>query len=363
MSNCKRPLLALILAAIMLLLSGCESLAYYTQSVRGHLHVMAASRDIDKLLADTTVDADLKQRLQQVRAIRSFASEQLQLPDNGSYLEYADLKRKAMVWSVLATPADSLTPKQWCYPVIGCAAYRGYFDQDEAEAYARRLQAQGLDTAVLPVPAYSTLGWFDDPLPSTVIHWPEYSLAGLIFHELAHQKLYVKGDSRFNESYASVVEEEGVRRWLDRLGDQSQIEQWREAGTRKQDFHRLLQQLREALLSLYQQPLDSKQMLERKQQYFANLHKDYQQLKKHWNGYSGYDVWMGRSVNNAHLAGINLYRAWVPALRIMLAQQAGDMADFHGRCQAMAGMPQLQREARLQALVPDVTVPADTSMR
>jgi predicted aminopeptidase len=303
------------------------------------------------LLDKPELPAATRDKLESVQRMRAFAVAQLGLPDNGSYRSYADVQREALVWSVIAAPVLSLEPRQWCYPVIGCASYRGYFAGQDAQDYANKLRAEGWDAAVERVPAYSTLGWFADPLPSTVIEWPEPQLAGLIFHELSHQRVYARDDSAFNESYASVVEEEGIRRWL--AANQAQgpeRERWRETRQRSKQFRALLQQARAELLSLYQSELSEQAKLLAKAERFAQLQVDYAQLKVQWGGFSGYDRWMSRELNNAHLAGMQTYAQWAPALRRLLADLQGDMRAFHARCEELAGLDMEQRRSALLQL-------------
>jgi predicted aminopeptidase len=212
-------LLALVKAAALFaaagVLGGCETLGYYAQAVNGHAQLMHRARDIPDMLDDPSVSEEQRRKLRRVLDIRNFASSELSLPDNSSYRKFADLSGEAVVWALVATPEFSVDPLQWCYPVIGCAAYRGYFDRDDALAAGLRLGRQGRDWTAEPVPAYSTLGWFDDPLPGSVLGWETARLAGLVFHELAHQRLYLAGDSTFNESFASAIEHAGVQRWLE----------------------------------------------------------------------------------------------------------------------------------------------------
>lgn len=339
----------LILPLVLGLLQGCSSLGYYGQSIAGHLQLMGQRQPIAQLLQDPETPPALKQKLQQIRAMRTFATTALGLPDNNSYRSYAALEREAVVWSVVATPAFSVEPKQWCYLFVGCASYRGYFSRQRAERYAEELRAGGLDVAVQPVPAYSTLGWFDDPLPSTVIDWPEVRIAGLIFHELAHQQLYVRNDSAFNEAFASLVEQEGVARWLgDREGPD--FTQWQISHRRERQFVALLLNTRNALAALYRQPLDDALMSRRKTALFAQLRERYTALKQQWGGYRGFDGWFGRDLNNAHLASIATYEVRVPAFRQLLEQAGGDLPAFYAASRALGQLPQAQREARLQQL-------------
>ncbi|WP_428634852.1 aminopeptidase [Sedimenticola sp.] len=339
-----------LLLTVLALLQGCSSLSYYSQSIGGHLQLMGQRRPINQLLQDPDTPPPIKRKLQRVVAMRTFATEGLGLPDNNSYRSYAALGRKAVVWSVVAAPAFSIQPKQWCYLFIGCASYRGYFSQDDAESYAATLQQQGWDVAVLPVPAYSTLGWFDDPLPSTVIDWPEAQVAGLIFHELAHQQLYVKNDSAFNEAFASLVEQEGVRRWLNGRDDAA-LSRWQLSRQREGQFIDLLLAVRDELDQLYRQPLDEHSMGQRKARLFEQLRERYQQLKQQWGGYAGFDGWFSHDLNNAYLASIATYETWVPAFQQLLKQTGGDLVGFYAASRALGELPSPQREQRLQALL------------
>lgn len=341
-----------LLAVLLLLglLTGCSTLGYYAQSVNGHLDLMARRQSIAQLLTQADTPDNLRQRLELVSQIRTFASAPLALPDNRSYRSYAALGREAMVWSLVATPEFSIAPQQWCYLVIGCASYRGYFQRSQAQQHADRLQAEGLDVTVEPVPAYSTLGWFNDPVPSTVIDWPEPRLAGLIFHELAHQQLYVAGDSAFNESFANAVEQSGVRRWLEKTADSQQMAQWRRTQERERAFVALLLQSRTGLETLYASNVSAGQMRERKGVIFAQLRTRYAQLKRQWGGYAGYDRWFSRPLNNARLASIATYEQWLPAFNRLLQQANGDMAAFYRASRALAELPMQPRREEMARL-------------
>ena len=335
----------------MLLLGGCSTVSYYSQAVRGQLDVVAAARPVDAVLADDATEPGVRERLQRLAELRRFAVDELHLADTGSYSDYADLNREAMVWSVVATPWDSLEPRQWCYPVIGCASYRGYFDQAAASDYAQGLADAGWDVAVEPVPAYSTLGWFDDPLPSTVIHWPLTDIAALLFHERAHETLYVAGDSAFNEAYATLIEREGVRRWLDRFGTDRARRARLLHERRRADFLRMLDDTRRRLQALYASGAEPARKGDRKQVIIGELKQTYAQQKVQWGGYGGYDRWFGRALNNAHFASISTYNALLPALEQLLLQLDGDLSRFHIACRELAGLSQAERHARLQALL------------
>ena len=320
-------------------LGGCGSLGYYGQSVQGQLGVMAASRPVEEVIDDPQTPESVRSHLQVLPELRRFAMVELALPETGSYRLYADVQREALVWSVVAAPVDSLSPRTWCYPIVGCAAYRGYFVEQAALDFAAGLAVDGWDTAVEPVPAYSTLGWFSDPLPSTIIDWPLPDIAGLLFHELAHEALYVKGDSAFNEAYATVVEKEGVRRWLSIHGSVQQRKQHRLQEQRRLEFLQLLERTRGRLGGLYASDVERSEMLLRKRTILGQLQEDYVRLKRRWGGYAGYDRWMNRPLNNAHLASVSTYHALEPAFRLLLHRLDGDMRAFHEVCATIAAAP------------------------
>jgi predicted aminopeptidase len=348
------PLRKSVLAILwlsMLFIGGCSTIGYYYQSVHGHFSLMGDSRSIDDLLQDRGVNTDLKNKLKLVRAARMFASSELGLPENHSYQSYATLDREAVVWSVVATPEFSVQPKQWCYPVVGCASYRGYFKKAQAQGYADDLGKQGMDVTVVSNPAYSTLGWFDDPLPSTVINWPEPYLVGLIFHELAHQQLYVSGDSSFNEAFAMTVEQVGVERWFKSRNDLQGLKLWKQHKQRKERFIELLLSARSRLQKLYARSIPAAEKRVQKQAEFARLNREYLQLKKRWQGYSGFDHWFESDLNNARLASVATYDRLVPAFLKLLQESKGDLNSFYLMCKNLGALPQKQRTAKLEELL------------
>ena len=249
-------------------------------------------------------DAALAARLEQVQAIRRFASRDLGLPDNGSYTRYADLGRPFVTWNVFATPGLSLEPRRWCFPIAGCVDYRGYFDEAAAKREATRLTAEGDDVYVGGVPAYSTLGWFDDPVLSTFIRWPETEVARLVFHELAHQLLYVKDDTVFNESFATTVEEVGLERWLAAQKNPVLTAQAARADRLRAVFRHLLRTTRAKLAQLYASGLDDAAKLRAKREAFAAMKTAYEAAKAGEPGLAGYDRWFAHSPNNASLAAV-----------------------------------------------------------
>jgi predicted aminopeptidase len=303
-------------------LSACastgEGLGYYWQSVRGHFAVLGAARPIQEILSDPASEPWLKEKLQLASEVRQFASTDLGLPENGSYTRYTDLKRPFVVWNVFATPELSMQLKQWCYPVVGCATYRGFYAQADAQAYAQLLNSQGLEAYVAGIPAYSTLGWFDDPLLSSFIRYPNAELARTIFHELSHQVLYIQGDTTFNESFATAVEEIALERWLARRPDREALQaSYGQFKSRKTQFVALLKRYRQQLEALYSAGQDEQAKRSGKAALFAQLQADYAQLKEHWGGFKGYDAWFAQTLTNAHLATVATYTDLVPGFHAL----------------------------------------------
>src|SRR5512141_958788 len=345
-----RVLLVAAAAVVIGLAGGCSTLGYYAQSLRGHLAMMRAARPIPDVLADPATSEWLRQRLLRARAIRAFASRELGLPDNASYTEYADLHRPYVVWNVFATPELSLELKQWCYPVVGCAGYRGYFDRADAERTAAELRADGYEVNVAGIPAYSTLGWLPDPLLNTFIGGSEGQLASMVFHELAHQVVFVGGDTTFNESFATAVEREGVRRWLAANDDALLRQSYTEFARRRQDFVDLLLTYRERLEALYKSSVPDDAKRAGKRRLFAELKADYGELKTSWGGFAGYDRFFAQDLTNAHLASIGAYNVLIPAFDALLAREGGDLPRFYAEVRRLAGLPKDKREAELHGL-------------
>ncbi|MEM7083842.1 MAG: aminopeptidase [Pseudomonadota bacterium] len=327
-----------LLFVVLVLAQGCTSVRYYSQVTRGHLDLMSRRVPIDDLLADPTVDAQLKTRLSQVLDARAFAVSELRLPDNGSYRSYADLERPFVVWNVFATPEFSVVPTTWCYWFVGCLGYRGYYAEADAERERRRLTEQGYDAFVGGVAAYSTLGRFDDPVLNTMLRRGDTELAGLLFHELTHQVVYRVGDSEFSESLASFVQMEGVRRWLLRTGNTELIDVYRQAEVRNTQFVELVSRTRTVLADIYAREWPPAQMREAKVRAFESLKNDYRTLKAQWGGYAGYDGWFDRPLNNAHVASVATYNRFVPAFAQVLRESNNDFDAFFRRCAELEKM-------------------------
>jgi predicted aminopeptidase len=333
-------------------LTGCNNLGYYAQAVGGHVAVMRAARPISEVLNDPAGDPTLKQQLAEVKAIREFASRELGLPDNNSYRSYADLKRPYVVWNVFAAPEFSLRPKAWCMLLVGCVNYRGYYDRQDAEHLAAELREKGYDTFVGGVPAYSTLGYFDDPVLNTFLRLGTPEVARTVFHELAHQIVFVPDDSLFNESFATAVENEGMRRWLAGHAGPVQRAAFEAQRQRKAAFAGLMREFRKKFRALYASAVSPDRMGRAKAELFDALRHDYAVLKEGWGGYAGYDRFFDGGLNNARLASLALYSELVPAFELLLAQENHNLPRFFQRVAELAALDRDARCAALTAVFP-----------
>ncbi len=344
----------LLVSALLPSLSGCGTLAYYTQAVSGQIELLRRATPIEKELQSKTLSPAIKAQLQAAQRMRAFASSALALPDNGSYKSYADLGRSYVVWNVFATPEFSMVPVNSCFLFVGCVGYRGYFHEADAETEAARLRAAGDDVFIGGVPAYSTLGWFDDPLLSTFIRYPPAWIARLIFHELAHQIVYVKDDTRFNESFAVAVEQFGVDRWLAQEGNDAERAAYRRARKMQQQFVALTAKYRQKLARFYAEDHSLDEKRRGKTRLFDELKAEYAGLKAEWGGFTGYDRWLGNQPNNATLASVALYTELEPAFRALLAREGDDLPRFYTSVKALAKEPKEARDAKLAVLMPKI---------
>ncbi|QXH35793.1 aminopeptidase [Pseudomonas muyukensis] len=345
-----RVFTGLVPVALGVLLSGCSSLAYYGQLAEGQWQLLRARQPVDKVIADPATGPLLRQHLQVAQQARVFASEQLKLPDNRSYRVYADLGRPYVVWNLFATPELSLQPVTHCFPIAGCVAYRGYYQQGAARGAAALLRADGLDVYVGGVEAYSTLGWFDDPILSSMVGWGDERLATVIFHELAHQRFYVQDDTAFNESFASFVEQEGTRQWRAARGLAATEAA---SGAQREQFIRLVLASRERLQAIYAGPLDDPGKRLAKQAEFERLRREYREVRdRDWAGDRRFDAWIHGPMNNAKLLPFGLYDQWVPAFSQLFKDVGEDWLRFYQRVEELGRMPIDRRKAQLQRLMP-----------
>ena len=349
-----------VLASTLMVLGlgvGCADGRYYFQSVSGHVKVMQAARPIPQWLADEHVSPAVKQRLQLAQRIRQFSVDELHLPDNESYRRFADLKRRAVVWNVVAAPEFSLTLHTWCFPVVGCVTYRGYYAEADAQAEAAALRLQGLEARVYGVPAYSTLGWLNwaggDPLLNTFIQYPDGEMARLIIHEMAHQVVYVKDDTMFNESFATAVERLGGLRWLAEEGTPAAREQYEKFDARRRQFRALSLRTRQRLEGIYngkEAIADDRSVLfAMKKEAISSFQSDYKRLKSTWNGYDGYDAWVA-SANNAAFGAQAVYDELVPGFEALFEQEGRDWSRFFSAVKRLSDLPIQERTDFLKKL-------------
>ena len=347
----RRLAIALVAVAGALTVAACatfETVDYYWQGATGQLELLTRSEPIPEVIGKS--DKALAERLERIRKIRKFASDELGLPDNGSYTRYTDLGRPFVSWNVFATPELSLTPREWCFPIAGCVNYRGYFQEAAAKGESKRLRASGDDVFVGGVPAYSTLGWFDDPVLSSFVRWPETEVARLIFHELAHQLIYVKSDSAFNESFATTVEEAGLARWLASRHDSQLTKLAAKADHMRAVFRDLVRTTRAKLAELYASNASDADKRRAKHEILDAMKTAYEAAKQGDPGLSGYDRWFAQQPNNAAIAAIGLYTDRVPAFRELLHEVNGDLPAFYGRVRELAALPKRARDHALDAL-------------
>ncbi len=330
-------------ALIALSGAGC----YLLQSVQGQLALMSKREPINRVIDKPSTPPALRVQLETIAAIRDFASRELGLPDNGSYRSYADLGRPYVVWNVVAAPEFSVDAKQWCYPIVGCVAYRGYFAERKARRFAQALRGRGFDVTVGGVAAYSTLGHFNDPVLNTMMGWNDVELAAIIFHELTHQLLYVPNDSSFNEALATTIEEEGVRRWLLAQGRDADLANHLERQQRYTEVIELLSATRAELRAVYASALRPDLKREKKRAAFAAMRASFARLKAGWGGHAPFETWFDGDLNNAHLASVATYFACVPGFERELKATGGNLTAFYARVRALAKLDQAARDALL----------------
>jgi len=360
----RKWLLVLALLLAVLTVSGCETLGFYTQAIKGQYQMIAHQRPVEKVLADPRTPPRLKEQLQLLQNLLAFAGKDLKLVVDGQYRKYADLHRPYAVWNVEAAPEFSLEPKAWWYPLVGSLEYRGYFSQRSANAYADRLRARGYDVYTGGVEAYSTLGWFKDPILNTFIFNPEPDLAEVIFHELSHQRVFAHGDTDFNEAFATTVGQEGARRWLAARSDSSTYASYLSQLQRTDQFVHLIMNTRAQLEELYgdertaegkikaakKHPVPTEQLRQEKLRIMDRLQQDYAQLKAQWGGGTGYDNWFGRQVNNAQLNSVAAYYDLVPGFQRLLESNGGDLEKFYQAADKLAKKPKKERQQSLRTM-------------
>lgn len=346
-----RAFLRLLGAAVLISgVTGCTAVSYYAESLSGHVKLMTARRNVAKLIADPATPEALRARMASASAIRQFAVDQLALPDNNSYRSYVDVGPDAVTWAVFAAPEFSLAPRAWCFPVFGCVPYRAYFSRKSATELAAELQGQGLDVYVSGVTAYSTLGWSSDPLLSTMFTGDDTELAGLVFHELAHQRVYINDDSAFNESFAVAVETSGVRKWLRATGDTAALRRYEAGRKRHADFVALVSRTQDELKRVYDGPGTENRKRAAKAAAIERLRTRYRQIREgRWHGYRGYDAWFDAPINNAKLAAIAVYSDQVTAFLRLFDLCSHDYPLFYAAVERLGALDKARRAEALEA--------------
>ncbi len=322
------PIFLFSVIAVLMPLISCQTLHFYGQAIRGQTEILAKSRSNPRVMADPTSSPLLVKQLAAVEEIRQFASQHLQLPGDESYGRYTDLGREHVVWVLYAAPEFSLKPKTWYYPAIGEMDYRGYFHESDSAALAGKLRGQGYDVFVGGVDAYSTLGWFHDPVLNTFVDYPDIDLAETLFHELTHRKVFHRGDTIFNESFASVVAEEGVRRWLAFHGRSADLRKYRQRLVRRNEFYREVEIARARLRKLYASSKPAEEMRTEKAAILEKLRDQFRELRRRWGGH-GLESWLEEDLNNGHIVSLDLYFQQMPQFEKLLAECDGDLPLFY----------------------------------
>jgi predicted aminopeptidase len=343
------PRITVLLALAATLAQGCSP-AYLMQAAAGQLEIVGTRRPVAEVLTDPATSPELRRKIESADAALRFAHRELSLPDNGSYREYADLDRPYAVWNVFAAPEFSLSLQTWCFPVAGCVAYRGYFEEQPARDFGAGLVARGADVHVGGAVAYSTLGFFRDPLLSSVVRLPDLALAGLIFHELAHQQLYVPGDTLFNEGFATLVEQEGMIRWLEARGDRDGLCRFLESLERERDVNRLLADTRVRLAAIYAADAPDADRRSAKAAEIERLRARYRQLRADWPGPPYFDSWFVDTINNARLGAAAAYDQLVGTLRVVLESEGGDLPAFYRRAARLGRLDAADRAGVLRKI-------------
>jgi predicted aminopeptidase len=366
-SRIRKCLIALLLGVTVLGVSGCHTLSFYGQAFRGQYQIFANEESINKLIIDPRTPEHLRERFQLLEGLRAFAQAELKLPIDNHYRKYADLHRPFVVWNVEAAPEFSMRPKTWWYPLLGSLEYRGYFSKQGATNYARYLLAKGYDVSVGGVQAYSTLGWFKDPVLNTFIFERDADLAEIIFHELGHQRVFAHGDTDFNEAFATTVGEEGARRWLRAQGDKAALDAYLAHLQRNNQFVHLVMRTRRQLEALYgdtrnaqgkviatrrNKDAPAQQLRRQKAQVMQEMKQQFAQLKQQWNGDAEYDWWFSHDINNAYLNSVAAYYDLVPSFEQILAANGGDLEKFYRAVERLAEMTKKERQEQLRALAP-----------
>ena len=347
-STLKKPLFFSFLLLLSILLVSCETVSYYSQAARGQLAINLGRENIQLLIQDENLSHELRSKFIEIDKIRDFSETQLGLPLGENYSTYVELDREYVVWNVFAAPEFSTEPFNWCYPLAGCVSYRGYFSEKSAMRYAEKLKENGLDVYVGGVAAYSTLGWFEDSLLSSVLSRSINQIASLIFHELAHQIIYVPGDTEFNESFATTVEREGLRRWMRASGQRNDVNQEEENISRHRQFVELVIAYQERFDNIYKKDIADHIKREEKTKLQSSLRHDFSLIENSWGEYGLYGTWFSAGLNNAQLSTVASYNSLVPFFNEILNESGDDLSVFYAKVAELAELDEVERDRRLE---------------
>lgn len=337
----------ILILTCYLCLSGCSTLAYYAQSIHGHIEVLSQRQPIIKYLQKSPLESDTARKLRLVLDLLEFSNNELHLPDNGSYRSYSDIGREFVIWNVFATPRLSLQPEQWCYLIVGCLNYRGYYSKADAIEFAGKLNTQDHDVFMGGVAAYSTLGWFSDPVLNTMLRWNDTYLARVIFHELAHQKLYIKDDTEFNEAFADAVATIATGLWLRNTNSSEEYQKFLMQQKYDRQFIELVLEYKHKLALLYDSAQTDEDKLVQKQVIFHELQEQFRHMRTSWIDYNVYDSWIEEDLNNAKLAAFATYRELVPAFMALYEASGNDLEVFYQRVIELSHCEKDARRLRL----------------
>jgi len=340
----------LYLQLILLANTGCGTIAYYSQAIKGQCQMLCCHQSVRKIAKDNTKPAKLRKQMQLVLNLREYAHSKLGMNPGENYLRFKRLNRKFALWVVYAAPEFDTRLKSWWYPVAGRFTSRGWFSEKAARRYAESLAAQGLDVHVGGAPAYSTLGWFDDPVLDTFINYSESDLAELIFHELAHGRFFLAGDATFNESFATATARAAVFKWLKDNRDTDAHDRYRAECLRHDTFIKLVLETRQKLDAIYISGVSEEMMRTQKVITIENLRNQIDRLHDEDPEYSRLARWAKRPLNNANLAAIAVYNQNVSAFSRMHERNDRDFRQYFEAVESLAKIPKTERELILKEL-------------
>lgn len=326
-------------------LASCNTVHFYAQAARGQWDILHRARPFDEVLADAKSSPELCRKLRLVQQLRDYAQHTLHLPVDKQFHDYSDLQRPFVVWVVFAAPEFSVEAKTWWYPLVGKLKYRGFFNEAEAKATGEQLKREGFDVHVGGTDAYSTLGWFRDPVLNTFLRRTDADLAELIFHELTHARVFLSGDTDFNEALATAFAQNATRRWLRDTHQDAALRKYEADSAKDREIVKLLLATRDALKHEFATSTDPATT---KRACFTQMNKRYEAIRQHWRGDSRYDRYFALPMNNARLNSVATYFDLVPEFERLLDACKSDPETFFARLEAMKSMNKKQRLEHLR---------------